>query len=71
MKEWDVDREFQNWARRQVNKRQIQFENDMPTVSQLGFKDIDELTEAVLERMSGKAGSNNPHRPNLLDENAT
>jgi len=53
MKEWSRGREFENWARRQVNKRQIQFEDSMVTFSQLGFENVDGLSEAVLYRMSG------------------
>lgn len=70
MKEWDVDRRFTNWERRRVNNRQAEFEKNQPTATQLGFKDIDELAEAAVERMSGRVGGNNSHRPNLLNEEA-
>lgn len=70
LKTWDPDKKFRKWSRKQFRNKQARFENDMISITGLGFGDIDGLTEAVLDRMSGKVGANHSHRPNLWDDNA-
>ena len=66
----DIERQIYNYDRRQYRTAQQQFEDKrVISVSKLGFKDIEHITESVLNRLLGKVSSNHNHRPNLFDPN--
>ena len=66
----EPERLIYNYDYRQIKSKQDQFERkNVISCSKLGFNDIESLTEAVLDRMISKTGSNTDHRPNLYDDN--
>ena len=64
----DIERHIYNYDRRQYRTAQQQFEaKRVISVSKLGFRDIDHITEAVLDRLLHRTSSNHNHRPDLYD----
>ena len=59
-----------NYDRRQYRNKQQEFERkSVISCSKLGFNDIDDLTESVLDRLNPQTTQNHNHRPNLFDDN--
>ena len=66
----DIERQMYNYDRRQYRTAQQQFEDKrVIAVSKLGFRDIEHITEAVLDRLLSRVSGNHNHRPNLFDDN--
>ena len=65
----DTERHMYNYDRRQYRNKQQEFERkSVISCSKLGFNDIDDLTESVLDRLNPQTTQNHNHRPNLFDD---
>lgn len=65
-----IERLIYNYDRRNYRSKQAQFErNNVISASKLGFNDIDDVVESVIDRVMNRVSSNSPHRPNLFDPN--
>ena len=65
----EPERLIYNYDYRQIKSKQEQFERkNVISCSKLGFNDIDDLTESVLDRLNPQTTQNHNHRPNLFDD---
>ena len=66
----EPERLIYNYDYRQIKSKQDQFERrNVISCSKLGYNDIDDLAESIIERLSPQTTRNHNHRPNLFDDN--
>ena len=65
----DIERQIHNYDQNIRRAKQTHFEcKNVISCSKLGFNDIDDLTESVLDRLNPQTTQNHNHRPNLFDD---